>query len=146
VATYSSSCCSASLGVAATILFRLAVGPNLSSPLQSGGLEGRILDKVLESDWLLLEVETEHGFLLATFTQMQKEIDLLVERGDTITLDVRDYRPTLEDPRIGKVRKPKTPIEPEELPARTGVKEEPRIPEPQGVELPAGPIESETAA
>ena len=133
------------LGVAGTILARHWVGPNLLSPFQKSGLvEGVVLDTALEPDRLLLKIESEHGVLLATFTQRQEEIDLLVDPGDTIALDVRDYEPFLADPAIKRVRKPKPPIEPEEPPAEIGIEEEPRITEPQEVEPPAERRETET--
>jgi hypothetical protein len=135
------------VGVAGTILFHHAVGRDMSSRFQAGGpLEGRVLDKLLETDWLLLKVETEHGVLLATFTEMPGEIDRLVDAGDTITLDARTYRPTPEDPPIGKVRKPKPRIGPENLPARIGGEEDPRGPHPRGVGLGPKPLESQVAA
>ncbi len=135
------------LGVAGTVVARLWVGPALLSPFQKGGLvEGLVLDKALEPDRLLLKIEAEDGVSLATFTQRQEEINLLVDPGDTITLDVREYQPFLEDPAIERVRKPKPPIEPEEPPVETGVEEEPRITEPQGIEPPAEPRETETPA
>lgn len=134
------------LGVAGTILSRRAVGREASSRFQPGSpLEGRVLDKLLESDWLLLRLETEHGVLLATFTKMPEEIDRLVDAGDTVTLDVRRYRPTLEDPPILKVRKP-PPIERADLPAPVGAQEAPRGPHPPGVGLAEQPPESQVAA
>jgi hypothetical protein len=135
------------VGVVGTIFFRRAVGRDLSSRVQAGGpLEGRVLDKLVKPDWLLLKVETERGVLLATFTQMPEEIDRLVDTGDTITLDVRKYQPTLEDPPIGKVRRPTPPIEPENLPARIGAEEDPRGPHTLAVGLAAQPPESQVAA
>jgi len=135
------------LGIAGTILASHWAGPDLLSPFRSGGsVEGRVLDKAREGDRLLLKIEAEHGVLLATFTQRQEEIDLLVDPADTITLDVREYQPFLEDPAIERVRKPKSPIEPEEPPVKTGTEEEPRITEPQEIEPAAEPSETETPA
>jgi hypothetical protein len=135
------------VGVVGTILFRRAVGRDLSSRVQVGGpLEGRVLDKLVKPDWLLLKVETEPGVLLATFTQMPEEIDRLVNTGDTITLDVRKYRPTLEDPPIWKVRRTTPPIEPENPPAWIESEEDPRGPRTGAVGLVAAPLESQVAA
>ncbi len=123
------------LGVAGTILVPQWAGPYLPELFQGGGLvEGQVLDKAPELDRLLLKVTTEHGVLLATFTQRQKEIDLLVDSGDTITLNVRQYKPFLENPAIETVRKPELPIKPKEPPVETEIKEEPLKPttEPEG--------------
>ncbi len=134
------------LGVVGTLLLRGARGRDKLSRFPTGGrLEGRILEKLLTLDWLLLKVETKHGVLLATFREMPVEIDLLVDPGDAITLDVREYRPTLEDPRIEKVRRP-PPIEPDTPQVRIGGGEEHRIPERQGVERPPEPTDSRAAA
>ena len=134
------------LGVAGTLLLRGARGRDRSSRFRTGGqLEGRVLEKLLTLNWLLLKIETEHGVVLATFTEMPVEIDLLVDPGDAITLDVRNYRPTLDDPRIQKVRKP-APIGPDKPPAPFGGGEEHQIPERPGVELPPERTASRAAA
>jgi hypothetical protein len=132
------------LGVAGTILVRHSVGPDLLSRFRSDdAVEGHVLDKALESDRLLLKIETEQGAFLATFTERQAEIDLLVDPGDTITLDVQAYQPFLADPAIARVRKPKLPMESEEPTVETGIEVEPQITEPQAVEPTAVPQETE---
>jgi hypothetical protein len=128
------------LGIVGTILVSRLAGPDLLSPFEAGGpVEGRVLDKAPEPDRLLLKVETEDGVFLATFTERQTEIDLLVDPGDTITLDAREYQPFLEDPAIERVRKPKPPTD-------TDVEEEPQIAEPEATEPTAEPQETETTA
>ncbi len=113
------------LGVAGTVLVSRWAGPTLMSAFQgSEAVEGRVLDKALESDRLLLKIETEDGVLLATFTERQAQIDLLVDPGDTLALDAREYRPFLEDPGLARVRKPKPPHEPEETPVDASVVED----------------------
>jgi hypothetical protein len=133
------------LGAASTILLVQWAAPYLVESLQGGGLvEGQVLDKAPELDRLLLKITTEHGVFLATFTQKQKEIDLLVEQGDTITLDVPEYEPFLEDPTIKRVRRPELPIEPKHLPPEAEIQEEPLVDEPEETIPPAEPAEGET--
>jgi len=132
------------LGIVLTMLALQWVGPDLLSPFHSGSsVEGRVLNKALESDRLLLKIEAEDGVLLATFTERQEEIDLLVDPGDTLTLDVKGYQPFLADPAIERVRRTNPPVEPEEPQAEGGVKEEPRLTEPPEVGLPAESGETE---
>ena len=136
------------LGAAGATLVSRWADSGLLSPLRSGkGVEGRVLDKALESDRLLLKIESEHGVFLATFTERQAEIDLLVDPGDTVTLDAREYRPFLGDPTLARVRKPKPPLEPEEPVEDAEVEDEPLIDELEEVEPAAEPPrEEETPA
>ena len=99
------------VGVSATILVPRLAGPYLPETFKRGNLNGRVLAKETETDWLLLKVSTEHGALLATFTQKVKEIDLLVENEDLVTLGVSRYQPFLENPDIEHVEKPKPSIQ-----------------------------------
>jgi hypothetical protein len=134
------------LGVAGTSVVHYWLGPSLFSRFQDGSLiEGQVLDKAPEADRLLLKVETEHGVLLATFTQRQEAIALLVDRGDTITLGVREYQPFLEDPAIARVRRPKPPIESEEPSVESGIEEEPPGTAAEAIEPPTEPSEPETS-
>lgn len=71
-----------------------------------GSMEGVVLGKSREEGRLLLKLETEGGVLLATFTERLEEIDLLVEKGDRVTLRVAQYQPFLTDPRLDRVVKP----------------------------------------
>jgi hypothetical protein len=66
---------------------------------------GRVLEKDRESGRLLVKLETSEGVLLATFTERQDAIDLLVEVGDSVTLRIARYEPFLTDPRLDRVRK-----------------------------------------
>lgn len=77
-----------------------------------GSMEGVVLGKSREEDRLLLKLETGGGVLLATFTQRVEEIDLLVEKGDHISLRVAQYQPFLTDPRLERVVKPEASPEP----------------------------------
>jgi hypothetical protein len=136
------------LGAAGAALVLRWVDPGLLAPFRGGdGVEGRVLDKALESDRLLLKIESEHGVFLATFTERQAEIDLLVDAGDTVTLDAREYRPFLEDPTLDRVRRSNPQLEPEEPGEEAGVEDEPLIDELEEVEPAAEPPgEEETPA
>jgi hypothetical protein len=140
------------LGAAGAALVSRWVDPGLLAPFRDGeGVEGRVLEKALESDRLLLKIESEHGVFLATFTARQAEIDLLVEPGDTVTLDAREYRPFLEDPTLDRVRKPEPPLETEdpgeEPGVEAGAEDEPLVDELEEVEPAAEPPrEEETPA
>jgi hypothetical protein len=95
------------LGVAATILLPRYLAPYLPrvfSPATS--VDGEVLDKSMEADRLLLKLSTPQGVALVTFTERQKEIDLLVDAGDTVTLSARGYEPFLLNPPLERVRKP----------------------------------------
>ncbi|MGH9322003.1 MAG: hypothetical protein ACRD21_01045 [Vicinamibacteria bacterium] len=70
-----------------------------------GSMEGVVLAKSGENGKLLLKLETGEGSLLATFTERVDEIDLLIEKGDRITLRVARYQPFLIDPRLARVSK-----------------------------------------
>lgn len=75
--------------------------------LRPGGLvDGEVLEKSREQDRLLLKLTTDRGMILATFHERQEEIDLLVEKGDTVTIRVERYQPFLEDPLIERVGRP----------------------------------------
>jgi len=101
------------LGVGATILIPRWAEPYLPEVFRTRALlEGEVLAKEMESDRLLLKVSTKEGVLLATFTQRQKEIDVLVETGDIVTLGVDRYQPFLEEPTIERMRKPERRVEP----------------------------------
>lgn len=103
----------------------------LPASLQTGdSVDGEVLEKSSEPERLLLKLATQQGVVLATFTERIEEIDLLVESGDVVTLNVSRYQPFLDNPAIQRVRKPETafeePREPEPVKP-----EEPLIGEPQ---------------
>ncbi len=70
-----------------------------------GAMQSRVLGKSREEGRLLLKLETDGGVLLATFTQKVEEIDLLVDKGDAVTLRAERYEPFLTDPRLDRVTK-----------------------------------------
>ena len=116
------------LGVSGTILAPKLAGPYLPESFQAKTevVEGEVDRKSREQDRLLLTLQTSQGTVLATFKQKVAEIDLLVQRGDTVTLALRRYEPFVEDPAIERVRK----LQPEKPEA---AKQEP-IPRPKAGE------------
>lgn len=95
------------LGVAASILVPRYVAPHLPAAL-GGGLitvDGEVLDKRRESGRLLLTLDSERGAMLATFRERVSELDLLVGRGDSVTLAMREFRPFVDGPRLVGVKK-----------------------------------------
>ena len=99
------------IGFALGAVAVLLVPGDLSSrlPKALGGskevVSGTVVAKQSGSDELLLTVETAGGALLATFTQRIREIDLLVDEGDVLTLRLARSGPFVEDPIIEKVMK-----------------------------------------
>ena len=116
------------LGVSGTILAPKLAGPYLPESFRAKAevVEGEVDRKLREQDRLLLTVQTSQGTVLATFKQKVAEIDLLVQKGDTVTLALRRYEPFVEDPAIERVRKLQ-PTKPE------AAKQEP-IPRPKAGE------------
>jgi hypothetical protein len=68
-------------------------------------LEGSVTHKQRQQDRLLITITTQDGTILATFQQQVPEIDLLIEEGDLVTLDVRQYEPFVNDPPVLRVTK-----------------------------------------
>ncbi len=89
-------------------LIQQAVPFNLRKNIRP--VEGTVIAKGREEKRLLLTVNTPEGVVLATFTRRVPEIDLLVERGDLITLGLPEYSPFVTDPELRRVRKPKIKV------------------------------------
>ncbi|MCA9472230.1 MAG: hypothetical protein MRJ96_15605 [Nitrospirales bacterium] len=70
------------------------------------GVHGTVVKKQLEDGRLLLTISAPDGAILATFEKQLTEISLLVDQGDSITLDVQVYAPFVKDPPILRVKKP----------------------------------------
>lgn len=100
-------------------------------------LEGPVTAKQTEDERLLLTISTRAGAILATFKKRVDEINLLIEEGDTVALDVPGYQPFMQNPDIIRVAKP----EPEAF------KQEPQVtdaqPETEEPAEPAPPPASE---
>lgn len=93
-------------GVIAAIFVPALVRPYLPGIVAGDRqrVQGVVRAKQLETDRLLLTVPTAEGTILATFTRDVAEIDLLVQKGDSITLELREYSPFVDNPRIASVR------------------------------------------
>lgn len=96
------------LGATGAVLAPRLVSPRLprSGPSGGDGVSGEVVAKSKEADRLLMTVAGKQGAVLVTVTKRIKEIDLLVEVGDTVSLLMSAYEPFVKDPRIGGVRKP----------------------------------------
>ncbi len=93
------------VGVAAVVLLprlRDRLVPAAWKPAPTAGV---VEEKRSEESRLLLTLVTDEGAVLATFAQRVPEIDLLVARGDTVSLELDGYRPFVEDPEIVRVEK-----------------------------------------
>ena len=96
------------LGLSAQTFAPRVVGPYLPKAILGKGeaVEGTLVRKGREQDRLLLTVSAPQGAILATFKKQVTEIDLLIEEGDTVALDLRRYEPFVDDPAIIRVAKP----------------------------------------
>lgn len=94
------------VGVAATLLLpdlARRYAPGLS-PRQEQ-ITGLVVGKKQEEDRLLFTVQSSRGAVLVTFRKRLPEIDLLVSRGDTVTLGTSRFQPFLEEPELREVKK-----------------------------------------
>jgi len=100
-------CMGLGLGLGGPILANQYLEPYMPSFLKKPlhPLEGFVTHKQRDQDRLLVTVTTQDGTILATFRQQVAEIDLLVEEQDSITLDVKQYEPFVNDPPVLKVNK-----------------------------------------
>ncbi len=95
------------IGISVTIIEPDFIKPYFSvfSIGKLDSIEGKVIMKILEQDKLLLTVHTPQGATLATFNKKVSEIDLLVEKGDSVTLSLRKYKPFIKNPIIKSVKK-----------------------------------------
>ncbi len=95
------------LGVTGAVLAPPLVSPHLPRSITAGSdqVVGEVVAKSKEVDRLLVTVSGERGAVLVTVTKRIKEIDLLVEVGDSVTLVMSAYKPFVKDPAIAGVRK-----------------------------------------
>ena len=96
------------LGLGAPSVAPKYLGPYFPKNLMKSrvGVQGTVVKKQLEDDRLLLTISAPDGALLATFQTKITEISLLIDEGDSVTLDVRVYAPFVADPPILRVKKP----------------------------------------
>lgn len=95
------------LGIGGTIFVPNLIAPYLPEVIHSKGtaVGGVVIAKQQKAAWLLLTVNTPQGAILATFKKKVAEIELLVEKGDTIVLLLREYKPFVDNPIIKQVTK-----------------------------------------
>ncbi len=97
------------IGLVLGILAPKFLGDRLPAAVGGGGGEsfvtGIVRAKRADADRLLLTVESAEGATLATFREKIEEIGLLVDVGDTLTFELKRYRPFIDDPRIAGVKK-----------------------------------------
>jgi hypothetical protein len=96
------------LGISGPLFAPKFLVPHLPKSLQgkTETVEGLVTRKQKEKGQLLLTVSAPGGATLVTFEDKVKEIDMLVEQEDTITLSVKKYEPFLFDPDVIQVKKP----------------------------------------
>src|SRR5499427_7896312 len=99
----------AGLGVAGTVYLPPMVDPYLPPQLRLRArvVEGQAVGRQREPNRLLLKIQTETGVILATYTERVAEVDLLVEPGDTIALELRNTEPVVDEPPIEGVKRKK---------------------------------------
>lgn len=127
-------------GITGALLWPRFVTPHLPAGLKprTEAFDGTVLRKMHEDGRLLLTVETARGAALATFTEKVPEIDILVEEGDVVTLELPGYQPFVENPAIRGVRKAAAAAgaDPgQEAPPSAGDVEDPAAAEPPAPEL-----------
>ena len=123
------------IGIAGTIIVPRLLGPRLPGALRTGNLmEGRVLAKLVDGERLLLKVQTDENVYLATFEQRQREIDLLVDQGDLVTLQVHGTDPFPVGPAIRRVRKTDPHVLPPALAEPSTSAVEVPVPEQEGEE------------
>lgn len=95
------------LGISAPLLVSRYLDPYFPDFLKEAlhPLEGSVLHKQRQQDRLLITITTQDGTFLATFQRQVQKIDLLIEERDLVTLDVREYEPFVNDPRLLRVIK-----------------------------------------
>jgi hypothetical protein len=96
------------IGVIGTFVVQPLLGRRLPEAVRGKYevLEGPVTAKQMEGERLLLTISTRAGAILATFKKQVDEINLLVEEGDTVALDVPGYQPFMQNPDIVRVAKP----------------------------------------
>jgi len=99
----------AGLGAAGTVYLPSMVDPYLPQKLRIRAhiVEGQVLNKQREPNRLLVKIQVEQGVILATYTKRVAEVDLLVEPGDTIALELRSDEPVVDEPPIERVKRKK---------------------------------------
>lgn len=130
------------VGVAGTVLLPNLIAPILPDALRSAGesVRGTVADKKWKGDRLLLSIDAHRGAVLATFRKRTEELDLLIQEGDSVTLEVASTGPFADEPRLMQVKKfPRGPAGPATPGADSPAD---RTPEVDTGEAPEGPAET----
>jgi len=93
------------VGVLGALILPSIARPYLPRSLRGEDLPGVVRAKQRDGDRLLLTVVTQTGTVLATYTEEVAGIDMLVQVGDSVALEVGEYEPFLMNPEIGRVLK-----------------------------------------
>lgn len=103
------------IGVSAVLLGPDYIQPYLPQSLRGKAVtvEGSVVEKQRKDSELLLTINTPQGALLATVRKKVAEVQLLVDKGDTVELVLKQYEPFIMDPEIKRVRKEQTRPTPE---------------------------------
>ena len=119
------------LGIVGTIFLPGLADPYLPEALRGDHQEvtGVVEAKSAEVDRLLLTVGSDAGAMLVTYSKNVAEIDLLVDVGDTVVLEVDEYAPFVEDARIRRVAKRGDVSPAAEPPSEPDVEELPESPD-----------------
>jgi hypothetical protein len=113
------------LGIAGTISGPEWVAPYLPESFRNemAPIEGTVVTKRREGDQIRLMLQTAEGSIVASFKEKVSEIELLVSEGDRVTLLLKEYKPFVDDPAIGRVRTETEPQHEAEPPASSQEKE-----------------------
>lgn len=106
------------VGIAGTVIVPSLVRPYLPEAIFGGAdvVQGIVTGKRVETDRVLLTLPTAGGTLLATFTNDVGEIDLMINEGDSLVLEVGKYEPFVENPTIARVVTISSPLKNSTLP------------------------------
>ncbi len=93
------------VGIVATMVVPNLIAPYLPEAIVGADAQvyGVVTGKRVEADRVLLTLPTDEGTVLATFTDGLPEIDLMINEGDSVTLEVDEYAPFVENPKIVRV-------------------------------------------
>ena len=148
------------IGLGAPSVAPKYLGPYFPTGLtaKQSGVQGIVVKKQIDQNRLLLTISASDGALLATFEKNLTEVALLVDQGDSITLDVHVYAPFVKDPPILRVKKPdeetvfhseleQEESEPEDLStSSSSISPEKPAPNPAESDLPQSSTESDSKA
>ncbi len=93
------------IGIVGTVFVPKLIRPYLPDAIVGADAQvyGIVTGKRVEADRVLLTLPTDGGTVLATFTEGLPEIDLMINEGDSVTLEVEEYAPFVENPKIVRV-------------------------------------------